>query len=98
MTEATNDPATRMRLFCQEFPCLWNAPGIRPWNPVALDGWAASGAASHGEVCTARFVLAVWNRDEKWDSGPFDLMDALRCWDPHHYRAFLKWVSDPWWA
>lgn len=98
MADTATDPAVRMRLFAQEFSCLWNAPGIRPWKPLVLDEWAASGVPSHGELCTARFVLSVWNPDEEWKSGRFDLMEALRCWDAQHHQAFLSWASNPWWV
>jgi hypothetical protein len=51
---------------------------------VALDDWAASGVPSHGEVCTARFVLAVWDPSGEWHSGHFDVMEALGVWDTAH--------------
>lgn len=98
MDNRNSDPATAIRLLAQSFPCLWNAPGIRPWVPLEFDEWASSGSPSHGEVCTARFLLAVWDPNNNWKSGRFDLMDSLRNWDPLHRQAFLEWASNPWWA
>lgn len=97
MGNENKDPATRLRLLAQYFPSMWSAPGIRPWDANVLDEWAAGGA-SHGEKCTARFLLAVWNPSEAWRSGRFDLMDALGAWDLEHRRAFLEWAQNPWWA
>lgn len=74
------------------------APGIRPWEALRLDGWAATRQPSHGEVVTAQFVLAVWNPDEVWKCGRFDLMEALAVWDLAHRAAFLNWAANPWWA
>jgi len=65
---------------------------------VGLDVWAASGVPSHGELCTARFVLAVWDPSGDWRSGRFDVMEALGVWDLAHRQVFLKWAADPWWA
>lgn len=80
------------------FPCLLSAPGVEPWNANRLDKWASSAGPSHGEKCAARFVLAVWNPNYAWDSGNFDLMEALRIWDAKNHQAFLAWADDPWWA
>ena len=80
------------------FPCLVGAPEIVSWQPLKLDEWAASGKPSHGEIVSARFLLAVWNPDEAWQSGRFDLMEALSVWDTNHHQAFLEWAREPWWA
>jgi len=93
-----DDPSIRVRMLAQNLPGLWKARGISPWDAVALDDWAAGGDPSHGERCAAQFLLAVWNPDESWKSGQFDLMDALRVWDAQHRRAFIEWALDPWWA
>ena len=85
----------RMTNLARTFPSLQGAPGVRPWNPEELDRWATS-VASHGERVTASFLLAVWTGSE-WPGSPFDLMEALRVWDPPHREAFLAWASDPWW-
>jgi hypothetical protein len=89
---------TRIAQLARAFPCLRNAPGIEPWDANRLDDWAGSGGSSHGEKCSARFVLAVWNPDHDWQSGKFDLMEALRVWDIHSHTSFLVWAADPWWA
>lgn len=98
MVANTDDRETRIQILAKRFPSLHAAPGMNPWDAVAIDDWAAGGGPSHGEVCTARFVLAVWEPNENWRSGRFDLMEALRVWDGPHRRAFLVWASDPWWA
>lgn len=82
----------------QTLPALRGAPGVEPWDALAIDAWASTGIPSHGERCAARFILAVWNPDIPWSAGPFDVMEALSVWDPQHHRAFLQWAVDPWWA
>jgi hypothetical protein len=32
-----------------------------------------------------------------WETGAFDAMEALKCWDIRHRGAFLAWARDPWW-
>jgi hypothetical protein len=86
----------KMTAFAGGFPCLRNAVGVNPWDAEDLDRWAA-GPVSHGERVTAQFLLAVWSPEDEWRSGRFDLMEALRLWDPLHHRAFLKWAAEPWW-
>jgi hypothetical protein len=98
MTDIAGTTESRIKLLAQMFPCLRKAPGISPWNALAVDDWASSGNPSHGELCTARFVLAVWDPNGEWRSGRFDLMEALPVWDLHHREAFLAWARDPWWA
>ena len=86
----------RMARFAESFPCLRGAPGVSPWEALELDRWAA-GPVSHGEQVTASFVLTVWDSSNAWQAGRFDLMDALRVWDPTHHGAFLQWAAAPWW-
>jgi hypothetical protein len=93
-----DDASIRIRTLAQNFPGLWRAPGISPWNALRLDEWAASNGPSHGERCAAQFLLAVWNPDEPWQSGKFDLMEALRVFDAQHHRALIEWALNPWWA
>jgi hypothetical protein len=50
---------TRMSKLALSFPSLQNAPGASPWDQHKLDSWATT-AISHGERCTAQFVLSVW--------------------------------------
>src|SRR5262249_44533918 len=70
--------------------------GIHPFDADEFNRWA-QGPVSHGERVTARFLLAVWDPVIEWEAGKFDLMEALRIWDPPHREAFLAWASDPWW-
>ncbi len=98
MGHQISEPEIRIRLLAQKFPSMWNAPGVSAWNALIFDKWATEGGLSHGEVCTARFLLAVWDPDGKWSSGNFCIMEALRVWDLTHRTAFLEWAADPWWA
>lgn len=98
MDNDSNEPENRIHLLAWKFPCLRHAPGVEPWNADRLDDWAASGGPSHGEKCSARFVLAVWNPNHEWQVGRFDLMEALRIWDEDSHKAFIAWARDPWWA
>jgi hypothetical protein len=98
MDKVPNHREVKIAQLARTFPCLRNAPGIEPWNANWLDDWAASGGPSHGEKCSARFILAVWNPDRGRHSSKFDLMEALRIWDIQSHNAFLAWASDPWWA
>jgi hypothetical protein len=86
----------KMTELAQSFPCLRGAPGIDPFDAQELDRWAAA-PVSHGEQVTAQFVLAVWSPGTDWQSGRFDVMEALRVWDPSHHAAFLGWAKDAWW-
>ncbi len=88
----------KMSTFALSFLSLRGAPEVKLWDANTLDQWAAETALSHGELVTARFVLAVWNPDHPWRSGRFDVMEALGIWDADHHQAFLAWVAEPWWA
>ena len=98
MTDHRTRPEDRIRTLAHSLPSLRSAPGLAEWQAITLDAWAASGSPSHGERCSARFLLAVWNPEETWRSGRFDLMEALRVWDEPHRRTFLQWAAAPWWA
>lgn len=94
MSEA---PEHRIRRLAYSFPSLRKFyGGVQPWNANTLNDWA-SGAVSHGEAVSARFLLAVWDPNHPWTAGHFDVMEALRVWDFEHHKAFLDWASDPWW-
>jgi hypothetical protein len=90
----------KMSDFALSFPCLRRADGVSPWDALRLDEWATD-SRSHGERCTAQFVLAIWSgtpaSECQWKVGPFDLLEALRVWDEDHHRAFLSWARAPWW-
>ena len=79
------------------FPCLIGRPGVRPWDPDALDAWADENGMTATELYAARFILHVWDGKHAWKCGPFDLVDALDFWDETHRTAFVSWVLDPWW-
>lgn len=98
----TENAIARMTRLARTFPCMRRKSGVMEdltwWNAETVDAWAASGGASHGERITAQFLLAVWNPDGDWESGKFDLMEALPLWDDGHREAFLTWAKAPWWA
>jgi hypothetical protein len=87
----------RMEELALSFPTLEGRPGVTPWEPDELDQWASGPAPSHGGLCAARFVLAVWDPRHTWQCGRFDLMEALGCWDTNHRGAFVHWAGQPWW-
>jgi len=88
----------KMEALALSFPSLGRAWGVSPWNVDEFAEWAAGPAPSSGMRCTARFVLSVWNPYHEWACGPFDLTEALRCWDDDHRAAFIAWARAPWWA
>jgi hypothetical protein len=82
----------------RQFPSLRTAPGGSPWDPEALDAWAASGVPSSGAGWAAVFILNLWNPQEAWRAGRFDVFEAFSAWDHDHRQVFLGWATDPWWA
>jgi len=84
----------RMAALAESFPCLACVPGVRPWDPAALD--AAASNLSSGGAHAARFVLEVHNCYQRWRAGPFRLVDALGAWDAEHRAAWKAWAADPW--
>ena len=95
------DANTQMARLAGTFPCMKGKAGvlerIPAWDANRIDSWAASGGARHGQRVTAQFLLSVWNPEETWKCGVFNLMEALRVWDEPHHKAFLAWASNPWW-
>ena len=74
------------------------APGIAPWDPVALLEWVQQGQGNHHAQHCAHFVLSVWNAgDTEEVLGPFNAMRALAGWDRAHRAAFVEWARAPWW-
>lgn len=98
MNKQTLNPSDQIRRLTQSFPSVCDAPGTTPWDALAFDHWAAQGGLSHGELCTAQFLLSVWDPHGDWTSGTFNIMAALRVWDQTHRTAFLEWATNPWWA
>jgi hypothetical protein len=70
---------------------------LKPFDADTFDRWLSGAALSHGERVTAQLILAVWDPNYDWQSGRFDVMEALRIWDKPHRAAFLEWAKDPWW-
>ena len=97
MTAEPHDLKAQMTLLARSFPSVAKATGIDPWDANALDRWMAETPLSHGEVSTARFLLAVWDPANAWRCGRFELMEAVRVWDDRHRAAFLAWAKAPWW-
>jgi hypothetical protein len=87
----------RMAAFARTFPSMTKASGVKLWEANTLDRWAAATPISPGELVTARFLLAVWDPEQPWQCGRFDLMEALQVWDEKHRAAFVAWAEDPWW-
>ena len=44
----------------------------------------------------ARFVLNVWNSEDEWKIGRFNVVNAMAAWDHEQRAAFLRWAQDPW--
>jgi hypothetical protein len=90
----------KMSKLALSFPSLQKAQGVSPWEQNKRDAWAST-PVSHGERCTAQFVLSIWGNTTMknclWKCGPFDFMDAFTVWDDDHRKAFQAWIRDPWW-
>lgn len=97
MTAGLLELNIRMTAFAQSFPSTLKAAGVALWDANTFDRWAAEIPVSHGELVTARFLLAVWDPEYAWLCGKFNVMEALKVWDEQHRAAFLAWVRDPWW-
>lgn len=83
--------------FAQSFPSLANADGLMPWDPGRLDRWVIGPAGSSHSLHSARFVLTLWDRNEPWLCGTFNVFDALAEWDQPHREAFRCWAENPCW-
>src|SRR5262245_22860451 len=97
-TDLHGDHEHRITQLARTFPSLKRVfDDPKPFDAPAFDCWA-SDELSHGERATAQFILAVWDPNyDDWQSGRFDVMEALRVWDEQHRAAFLEWAKDPWW-
>lgn len=87
-----------MSRLAEAFPTLRESvPGVRPWDPEAIDTWLdTSGAVTSGSRDAAAFVLGVWNPNAQGRVA-FDVHRALGTWDRAHRAAFLAWATAPWW-
>lgn len=45
----------------------------------------------------ARFILAVWSKNDESSRTPFDVIAALAVWNEEHRAAFLAWAATPSW-
>jgi len=101
-----------MERLCALFHSLDGVPGTRPWDAMVLLKWlCTSPGVSHGSSHAAKFVLRVWNSYTNWDEAaheekllkksehikPFDMFEALACWDGGNAAAFRAWVEVPFW-
>lgn len=87
-------PDEKAELLCDAFHCLHRKPGTSPFNADELDEWAST-VASSGERHAARFVLAVYNQYAEWESGPFNVVQAMNAWDDRNREAFRLWAAQP---
>jgi len=87
----------RMTLLALTFPTLTDGtPGIKPWDALVLDPWAAtSPAVTSGSLTAARFLLHVWNDQTDWQCGRFSFRDAYGVWDGKHWAAMLDFLKAP---
>ena len=90
------DSITKWQRWALLFPTLKAVCEYRPFQPGQLDAWAAH-APSDGAIHAARFLLALWNNQQSWKCGKFDVIEAMAVWDAEHRAAFLAWAEEPWW-
>ena len=69
--------------------------GAQPFDALKLD--ESFNGASHGEKVSISFLLNVWDPGHEWQSGKFDVIDALGIWDQSKREAFCEWAREPWW-
>lgn len=91
------DRRSKMTALAMTFPTLRGAAGVEPFDPGALDAWAAAGGRGSGSRHAVKFILSVWNQHGDWSSGRFSAVDAVGAWDHDHRDAFIAWCSNPWW-
>jgi hypothetical protein len=81
------DTGKAMVALARRFPSLADgAPGIEPWDALAVLRWAVLGGQSHGEVLAAKFMLGVWNNTD-WQR----LANA----DPELLAEYRRLVENP---
>jgi hypothetical protein len=96
-------PAAIITDLARMLPELRHAPGLEPWEPESLHGWALNQeeggmVEEPGAMAATRFILSVWSgtREAPWDIGPFHLVD-LRDLCPTSRGIIAAWVTDPFW-
>lgn len=97
LAHARGEPDALAQL-ARAFPSLRRGapPGLVPWEPRALDDWAASDHRTATERHAMSFVLWVSDPDAT-RAVPFSLARALQHWDRPHRAVFTVWSSAPWW-
>ena len=55
------EPAVVASEIAKLFPDLRHAPGVSPWNPAALDAWAATDEMGVDSKPNVRFLLSLWS-------------------------------------
>lgn len=100
----------RFRDLINSFP-VWRGVGGVPQDlSMNLLRVLCTQGLSHGEACSARFLLGVWNPATDWTeiareegfpnpeaAQRFDLHEAMGVWDEHYRGAFIQWCLSPWW-
>lgn len=81
----------------ESFPSLRGAPGVRPFDAMALKSWAGALRFASSARYAASFVLEVHRgrvgRPHPLD--PFDVASAFLRWDDDHRAAFAAWAAAP---
>lgn len=91
----------KLAALAMTFPTIRNAERVvRYLDPFWPERLATeSKVLSHGGQLAVRFVLMVYNRDARFRGvKPFDLAEAMMCWDDPHCAAFATWARSPWFA
>lgn len=87
------DRFERMSALAERFPSLRDHPGVRPFEPEALEERLRARPWPDAQQRAAiRFVLAVYDSRH-----PFDPVRALSVWDVAHREAFIAWAKRPFW-
>ncbi|MBX9579619.1 MAG: hypothetical protein K2X87_04860 [Gemmataceae bacterium] len=96
----TDSDVARIQALARSFPSLKDAPGVDPWDPDALDLWAAGrdGDAEWAGRLAAEFVLKVWDCAGLDRVSPrFDAVFGWYVWGPADRAAFRAWADAPFW-
>ncbi len=61
---------SKISALAAQFPSLKTAPGVSPWDPDALNAWAATPAHPGDQArWAARFILNLWDPSRGWSAG-----------------------------
>lgn len=86
----------RMSDLADTFHVLVGLPGVRPFNPVALDTHVAEMGCGYATKQAASFIVNLWSTRRPWKTGPFNVFAAMVAWDDGNLAAFQAWVARPW--